>query len=88
MLAPYFGPNTDPVNGELRETERFYDLGIKLSYDFKINTNTLQVFAGMKNILNSYQKDFDISENRDPAYIYGPNSPRTIYFGVRFGNFL
>ena len=88
MLAPYFGPNTDPVNGELRETEKFYDLGIKVSYDFKINTNTLQVFAGMKNILNSYQKDFDIGIDRDPAYIYGPTSPRTIYFGVRFGNFL
>lgn len=88
MLAPYFGPNTDPINGELRETEKFYDLGIKVSYDFKIKTNTLQVFAGMKNILNSYQKDFDTGIDRDPAYIYGPTSPRTIYFGVRFGNFL
>lgn len=88
MLAPYFGPNTDPEIGELKETERFYDLGLKISYDFKINTNTLQVFVGMKNILNSYQKDFDTGIDRDPAYIYGPTSPRTIYFGVRFGNLL
>lgn len=88
MLAPYFGPNTDPINGELRKTEQFVDLGFKLSYNMKVNSNSLQWFIGMKNIMNSYQKDFDTGIDRDPAYIYGPNSPRTIYLGVKFGNLL
>jgi len=42
----------------------------------------------MKNIFNSYQSDFDSGINRDPSYIYGPVSPRTIYLGIRFGNML
>ncbi len=86
MLAPYFGPNTDPENGELRKTSDFYDFGIKLSYDIKLGENTLQFFGGIKNLFNSYQKDFDIGINRDPEYIYGPTSPRTIYFGFKLGN--
>jgi outer membrane receptor for ferrienterochelin and colicins len=41
---------------------------------------------GVKNILNSFQNDFDLGIDRDPAYIYGPTMPRTIYFGVKIGN--
>jgi len=44
--------------------------------------------AGVKNIFNSYQSDFDSGIDRDPAYIYGPNTPRTIYFGIRIGSLL
>lgn len=87
MLVPYFGPNlTNPEEGELRESQSFFDLGLKVSYDIKINGATLQVFAGAKNILNSYQSDFDSGINRDPGYIYGPNQPRALYFGIRLGN--
>ena len=32
--------------------------------------------------------DFDSGIDRDPAYIYGPTSPRTIYFGIKIGNML
>ena len=88
MLAPYFGPNTNPVTGELRETPNFYDLGAKLSYKIKLDVKTIEVYGGVKNIFNSYQKDFDIGINRDPSYIYGPSSPRTIYFGIKLGNML
>ncbi len=87
MLVPYFGVNAaDPENGELRESDVFFDLGFKVKYNFKIENSTLQVFAGVKNVFNSYQSDFDLGINRDPSYIYGPNSPRTIYFGMKFGN--
>ena len=86
MLIPYYGPLTDPDTGELRESSRFFDMGIKLAQTIKLNGVSLQWFAGIKNILNSYQSDFDTGINRDPSYIYGPVLPRTIYLGLRFGN--
>ena len=88
MLVPYFGPNTDPDTGELRESDPFFDLGLKISHTIKINGASVQWYAGMKNIFNSYQSDFDSGIDRDPSYIYGPVSPRTLYFGIRFGNML
>ena len=89
MLVPYFGlqiPN--PNEGELRETQSFFDVGLKVRYNIKLNGATLQLFTGVKNIFNSYQNDFDSGIDRDPGYIYGPTNPRTIYFGLKVGNFL
>ncbi|MBN1788883.1 MAG: TonB-dependent receptor [Bacteroidales bacterium] len=88
MLVPYFGSETDPDLGELRESNSFFDLGVKLQYDIKLNGATLQWFGGIKNIFNAYQSDFDIGINRDPAYMYGPVSPRSVYFGIKIGNII
>ncbi len=89
MLVPYFGTTlSNPEIGELRVSEAFLDLGFKAQYNIKLNGAKLQIFAGIKNIFNSYQKDFDIGIDRDPAYIYGPISPRTVYFGIKIGNML
>jgi len=89
MLLPYFGEQiSNPEEGVLRKSENFFDLGMKIRYNVKINGATLQVYTGVKNILNSYQNDFDYGINRDPGYIYGPAMPRTIYFGLKIGNFL
>ncbi len=87
MLVPYFGPQADPETGELRKSEEFFDLGIKIKHTIKINGIDMQWFAGIKNVFNAYQSDFDRGINRDPAYMYGPVSPRTVYFGLRLGNF-
>jgi len=86
MLVPYFGP-ANP-EGELRTSNRFFDLGLKLAYTAKLNGASSEFSAGIKNILNSYQDDFDTGINRDPAYIYGPLTPRTIFVSIRFGNLL
>jgi len=86
MLVPYFGPLTDPDIGELRKSDPFFDLGSKIHYDIKLNGASLQLFTGIKNIFNSFQSDFDSGIDRDPAYIYGPVSPRTVYFGIKIGN--
>ncbi len=86
MLVPYFG--TQNPSGELRSSDAFLDLGAKLSYKYKLNGASVEFSAGMKNILNSYQSDFDTGIDRDPAYIYGPLNPRTIFFGIKFGNIL
>ena len=66
------------------ETPEFFDLNIKIAYDFKINlSGSLQLNAGVKNIFNAYQKDFDQGEFRDAGYIYGPGLPRTYFAGLK-----
>lgn len=48
MLVPYFGldiPN--PEVEELRTSKAFFDLGIKLRYNIKLNGATLQLFTGI-----------------------------------------
>ena len=73
MLVPYFGMDqANPDVGELRTSTAFFDIGIKARYNIKLNGATLQIFAGIKNLLNSYQNDFDEEIYRDPGYIYGP----------------
>lgn len=89
MLVPYFGLKApDPDEGELIKTGSFYDLGLKIQYTAKINGASMQLFAGVKNMFNSYQNDFDEGIDRDPGYIYGPINPRTVYVGIRIGNML
>ncbi|MBI9054457.1 MAG: TonB-dependent receptor [Bacteroidales bacterium] len=86
MLVPFYG--VELTKPELRESDSFMDIGAKLSYQYKLNGASMQLFVGMKNIFNSYQNDFDSGINRDPGYLYGPSLPRTIYFGIKIGNLL
>ena len=66
------------------KTSDFFDLNIKAAYDFKIdNSVTLQLNAGVQNIFNSYQSDFDKGPDRDSGYIYGPGLPRSLFAGVK-----
>lgn len=66
------------------ETPNFFDMGIKLSYDFDFfKSMCLQVNAGVQNIFNSYQKDFDQGKDRDSGYMYGPSLPRSFYAGLK-----
>ena len=90
MLVPYFGPEiANPEVGELRKSKTFFDTGVKFHYDMRLAGNiTIEWFAGMKNIFNSYQKDFDKGIDRDPSYIYGPSLPRTAFLGFKIGNLL
>ena len=68
----------------IERTNPFFDLGVKLSYDFKIwKTIGLQINAGVRNILNSYQRDFDRGPSRDSGYIYGPSLPRSVFVGAK-----
>lgn len=90
MLVPYFGPAlANPAEGELRKSKPFLDTGIKATYTIRItDLIKTELSAGIKNLFNSYQNDFDTGINRDPAYMYGPTLPRTIYIGIRLGNML
>lgn len=66
------------------KTPDFFDMGVKLSYDFDFfKSMCLQLNAGVQNIFNAYQKDFDKGANRDSGYMYGPSLPRSYYAGLK-----
>lgn len=65
-------------------TPSFFELNLRVSYDFNIyNDNKLQLNAGVQNIFNSYQKDFDTGAGRASKYVYGPGMPRSFFAGVK-----
>ena len=66
------------------KTPDFFDMNIKLAYDFHIYKDiNLEVNAGVQNIFEAYQSDFDQGPNRDSAYIYGPATPRSYFAGIK-----
>ena len=66
------------------KTPDFWDMGFKTSYDFKVyDSFSLQLNAGLQNIFNAFQNDFDSGADRDSGYIYGPTLPRTFFLGVK-----
>lgn len=84
MLVPH-----EPVPGFLENpitvnTKDFFDIGLKAAYDFKLyKSMNLQLNAGIQNIFNAYQDDFDKGADRDSGYIYGPSLPRSFFAGVK-----
>ena len=66
------------------KTPDFFDLNMKVAYDFPLYKSvTLQVNAGVQNILEAYQSDFDQGKDRDSKYIYGPGMPRSYFVGCK-----
>ncbi|MDL2252354.1 TonB-dependent receptor, partial [Odoribacter sp. OttesenSCG-928-J03] len=71
---------------ELKKTEDFFDMTVRLTYNFKLIGNyNIEINAGVQNIFNAYQNDFDKGKDRDSGYIYGPGVPRTYFAGIKFG---
>ncbi len=67
-------------------TESFFDASVKLSYCLTLFKKVdLDLTAGITNIFNSYQRDFDTGSRRDSGYMYGPSLPRCLTFGVSVG---
>ena len=70
---------------EERLTPAFWDMGLRLSYDFHLTQQLrLELNGGVKNLFDSFQRDLDFGQNRDATYIYGPTLPRTYFIGLRF----
>ena len=65
-------------------TPSFFDMNVRLSYDLRIYKEiTLQLYGGVQNLFNAYQKDFDKGADRDSGYIYGPSLPRSWFVGAK-----
>ncbi|MCF2874544.1 MULTISPECIES: TonB-dependent receptor [unclassified Tenacibaculum] len=72
----------------LNEVGDFFDLNLKLESHIDFNDNFMTtISAGVKNMFNAYQNDFDTGATRDSDYIYGPSAPRTFFIGIKFGKF-
>ncbi len=83
MLVQHIAGSGTPVDVAV-ETRDFLDATLKLSYDFKIfDHSSLQLSAGVQNIFNAYQNDFDQGYLRDSGYMYGPMLPRSIFAGIK-----
>jgi outer membrane receptor for ferrienterochelin and colicins len=95
MLVPHFGgggPGPDAPD-VLTTSPHFLNLNLKLAHTFPLRASEasslgLKVYGGVKNVLHSYQRDFDTGPRRDSNYIYGPTRPRTFFLGVDFGQLL
>ena len=60
------------------------EVNFKAGYEFNLYKNiNLQINAGVQNLFNAYQKDFDQGKDRDSGYIYGPGMPRSYFAGVK-----
>lgn len=83
MLLQHFAGYIESDREEV--SKPFFDLNAKVAYGIKLKDNTiLELSLGIKNIFNSYQKDFDKGELRDSGYIYGPTLPRSLFAGIKF----
>jgi len=64
-------------------TPIFFEWDFKLCYDIPLYKHyTLEINAGVKNVLDHFQKDIDKGMDRDAGYIYGPAAPRTFFAGI------
>ena len=84
MKVPHLSGAENQLEDEILTTSTFHEINSKLNYTFNIKNidSKIDVFIGVKNILNSYQQDFDIGKYRDSNFIYGPSQPRTIFIGL------
>ncbi len=65
-------------------TPDFFDANLKASYTFPVvGAGRLELSAGVLNVFNSYQTDFDKGGLRDAGYVYGPMSPRRFTCGAK-----
>mgnify|MGYP001050640741 CR=1 FL=1 len=86
MAVPYESALQRPLG--VYTTPGFMEVNAKFSYVIKVLPEmNMQLNAGIQNIFDSYQSDFDRGIERDAGYVYGPQRPRTYFVGVKFGNF-
>lgn len=77
----------DIISGEiLYKSTDFIVADFLVSHDIHFSNEVeMQFYAGIKNIFNQMQRDYDKGEFRDAGYVYGPAQARTINFGIKFG---
>ncbi|MFK8039469.1 MAG: TonB-dependent receptor [Crocinitomicaceae bacterium] len=85
MLVPHFAGAPNQQEDEIFLSPSFSELSGKIGYTLKLKKrkSAIELYGGVKNILNSYQTSFDIGKNRDSNFVYGPAQPRTIFLGVK-----
>lgn len=71
---------------QLNESNPFFDMNINAEANFEVSDDfKLTLNAGVKNLFNSFQDDFQVGATRDSDYVYGPALPRTVFVGIKIG---
>lgn len=85
MIVPHYAGYIE--KDRLETTSEFLTFDVIASYKIPITTDFFGAFtAGVYNITDDFQNDFDIGINRDAGYIYGPLVPRRILIGFSIGH--
>jgi outer membrane receptor for ferrienterochelin and colicins len=72
----------DEDYGEIVEANDSFVVNIGISKKFALSDSIdLTLRAGINNLFDDYQDDFDTGADRDPGYIYGARAPRTYSIG-------
>ncbi|MEM7514236.1 MAG: TonB-dependent receptor, partial [Bacteroidota bacterium] len=73
---------------DLVDSRDFLELNLKAAQQLSISEKLqLELSAGVQNLLNAYQDDFEVGPTRDSDYVYGPARPRTFFVSVKVGRF-
>ena len=85
MIVPHFAGAPNQAVDEIFISKSFSDLNFKVGYKFPMPSVGvgIEIYGGVKNVLNSYQEVFDIGKNRDSNFVYGPSLPQTIFIGAK-----
>ncbi len=82
MLVPHEAGAID--RNRTDKSSDFFDLNWKVAYEIPFYKGTnLELNAGIQNIFNAFQKDFDQGKDRASSYIYGPMLPRSYFAGAK-----
>ncbi len=84
QVAHVIDPETEYT--VIKTTDAFTEINLKATYTLYNQDNyRVEFFAGVQNVLNHFQDDFDIGADRDAGYVYGPARPITYFGGIKFG---
>ncbi|MNJ86045.1 Vitamin B12 transporter BtuB precursor [compost metagenome] len=86
MLVPHFGGAPEVTQDEILHTRSFWDIGFRAEHAIHIHKfeQTVRIGAGVQNLFDSYQSDFDTTKYRDSNFVYGPSRPRTVFVDVKW----
>jgi outer membrane receptor for ferrienterochelin and colicins len=85
MHVPHYAGYID--EDRLEKTKTFLTFDLIASYKIPLAGDFFGTFtAGIYNITNDFQDDFDSGVFRDAGYIYGPLIPRRVLFGFTVGH--
>ncbi|WP_086947985.1 TonB-dependent receptor [Sphingobacterium sp. JB170] len=85
MKVPHYQTDRRMI---ITKSPDFMELNLRFGYVFAVkNDFNIELFAGVQNMFNAFQKDFDTGPLRDSDYVYGPTKPRTFTFGIKIGHF-
>ena len=74
----------EQTKDEFIKSPTFNVIGLKATYIQQLSRvgTKLAYSVGIKNLTNDYQQNLDTLKDRDSNFVYGPNLPITVYFGL------